>query len=44
MYPIYVDDLVIIGPELVEIDRVKSQLSDTFEMKDLWDLYYLGSR
>ena len=34
----YVDDLVITGPGLPEINRVKSQLSDAFEMKDLGDL------
>ena len=37
---LYVDDLVIIGPRLNEIGRVKSQLSDTFEIKDLGDLHY----
>ena len=35
-----VDDLVITGPGLPEINRVKSQLSDAFEMKDLGDLHY----
>ena len=33
----YVDDLVITGPRLDEIGRVKSQLSD---LGDLGDLYY----
>ena len=37
---LYVEDLVITGPGLNEIDRVKSQLSDAFEMKDLGDLHY----
>ena len=37
---LYVDDLVITGPGLDEINRVKSQLSDAFEMKDLGDLHY----
>ena len=37
---LYVDDLVITGPGLPEINRVKSQLSDAFEMKDLGDLHY----
>ena len=34
---LYVDDLVVTGPELDEINRVKSQLSGAFEMKDLGD-------
>ena len=37
---LYVDDLVITGPGLPEINHVKSQLSDAFEMKDLGDLHY----
>ena len=37
---LYVDDLVITGPGLPEINGVKSQLSDAFEMKDLGDLHY----
>ena len=37
---LYVDDLVITRPGLDEIDRVKSQLSDAFEMKDPGDLHY----
>ena len=37
---LYVDDLVITGPGLDEIGQVKSQLSDTFAMKDLGDLHY----
>ena len=37
---LYVDDLVITGPGLDEIGQVKSQLPDTFEMKDLGDLHY----
>ena len=40
---LYVDDLVIIEPELAKIGSVKSQLLDTFEMKDLGVLpYFLG--
>ena len=37
---LYVDDLVIIDPDLVVISKVKSQLSEAFDMKDLGDLYY----
>ena len=36
----YVDDLVITGPDLAAISKVKSQLSKAFEMKDLGDLHY----
>ena len=34
------DNQVITGPDLAEINRVKSQLSAAFEMKDLGDLHY----
>ena len=37
---LYVDDLVIVGADLDKIDRVKSQLETSFEMKDLNDLHY----
>ena len=37
---LYVDDLVIGGEDLVEINRVKSLLSDKFEMKDMKELHY----
>ena len=37
---LYVDDLVIVGADLDEIGRVKSQLVASFEMKDLGDLHY----
>ena len=37
---LYVDDLVIGGPDLAEITKVKSLLSGRFEMKDLHELYY----
>ena len=37
---LYVDDLVITGAELGEIDRVKLQLAALFDMKDLGDLHY----
>jgi hypothetical protein len=37
---LYADDLVIIGADLEEINRVKRQLAVSFEMKDLGDLHY----
>ena len=37
---LYVDDLVITGADLGEINRVKLQLATSFDMKDLGDLRY----
>jgi hypothetical protein len=37
---LYVDDLVITGADLEEINRVKRQLAASVEMKDLGDLHY----
>ena len=37
---LYVDDLVITDPDLTAISKVKSQLSEAFEMKDLVYLHY----
>ena len=37
---LYVDDLVITGPDLPEMSRVKTQLSGGLDMKDLGDLHY----
>ena len=37
---LYVDDLVITGADLGEIDHVKLQLAASFDMKDLGDLHY----
>ena len=37
---LYIDDLVVTGPDLAKIGQVKSQLSDAFEVKDLGDLHY----
>ena len=37
---LYVDDLVIGGKDLAEINKVKSILSGRFEMKDLHELHY----
>ena len=35
------DDLVITGFDLFSINKVKSQLSEAFEMKDLGNLHYI---
>ena len=32
---LYVDDMLVVGPDLDEIIRLKEQLSSEFEMKDL---------
>ena len=37
---IYLDDLVIGGEHLIEINKVKSLLSDKFEMMDMKELHY----
>ena len=37
---LYVDDLVIGGEHLVEINKVKSLLSDKFKMTDMKELHY----
>ena len=37
---LYVDDLVIGGKDLAEINKVKTLLSGRFEMKDLHELHY----
>ena len=40
---LYVDDLVIGGEHLVDINKVKYLLSDKFEMTDMKELnYFLG--
>ena len=36
---LYVDDLVITGADLGEINRFKLQLAASFDMKDLGDLH-----
>ena len=37
---LYVDDLVIRGEHLVDIKKVKSLLSEKFEMMDMKELHY----
>jgi hypothetical protein len=37
---LYVDDFIIIGANLDEINRVKCELAASFDMKDLGDLHY----
>ena len=37
---LYVDDLVIRGEHLVDINKVKTLLSDKFEMMDMKELHY----
>ena len=40
---IYVDDLIVGGDSLTQIENVKSLLKQKFDMKDLGDLrYFLG--
>jgi hypothetical protein len=40
---VYVDDLLIIGPSIAEIKRIKRQLRNRFQMSDLGPCaYYLG--
>ncbi len=40
---VYVDDIVIAGSDLAEVERVKADFKRRFEMKDLGELrHYLG--
>lgn len=40
---VYVDDIIIIGDDEVEVKRLKENLSKEFEVKDLGQLrYFLG--
>jgi Reverse transcriptase (RNA-dependent DNA polymerase)/gag-polypeptide of LTR copia-type len=42
---VYVDDLLIAGPDMTEIDKLKKGLSDKFRMEDLGPCsYYLGMK
>lgn len=38
---VYVDDIILIGDEMVEMDRLKKSLASEFEIKDLGSLRYL---
>ena len=39
----YVDDIILIGDDVHEMNRLKTSISSTFEMKDLGPLrYFLG--
>ena len=40
---VYVDDIIIIGNDLLEMNRLNQSLSSVFEIKDLGSLrYFLG--
>jgi hypothetical protein len=40
---VYVDDLILTGDDILEMNRLKASLSSTFEVKDLGSLrYFLG--
>jgi hypothetical protein len=42
---VYVDDLLIVGPDMIEIEMVKARLSERFSMTDLGPVaYYLGMK
>ena len=42
---VYVDDLLIAGPDMTEIDKLKKGLNDKFRMEDLGPCsYYLGMK
>ena len=40
---VYVDDIVLLGDDTVEIIQLKTKMGDEFEIKGLWNLkYFLG--
>ena len=42
---LYVDDILVAGSDLDEVERIKRQFTEHYEMKDLGELnYYLGMK
>ena len=42
---LYVDDILVAGSNLTEVERIKKQFTERYEMKDLGELnYYLGMK
>ena len=42
---LYVDDILVAGSDLDEVERIKRQFNEHYEMKDLGELnYYLGMK
>ena len=42
---LYVDDILVAGSDLNEVERIKQQFTEHYEMKDLGELnYYLGMK
>ena len=42
---LYVDDILVAGSNLEEVNRIKQQFTKRYEMKDLGELnYYLGMK
>ena len=37
---VYVDDILIKGNHIIEINHIKKHLHDTFTIKDLWQLHF----
>ena len=45
MISIYVDDILVVGSQLKEVERIKNQFTERYEMKDLGELnFYLGMK
>ena len=42
---LYVDDILVVGSDLDEVERIKQQFTEHYDMKDLGELnYYLGMK